>query len=236
MITEAHHVVVVEDEPVTRSKLGNYFAEAGYRVSEASTADETRALLADDPADLLLIDINLPGEDGLALTREQRVRGNTGIILVTGRTDEIDRIVGLEMGADEYVTKPFNARELLARAKNLLRRVREGEQAPAQRLRFDGWTFYPGRRELTSDNGDPVNLTRSEFELLSGLVNHPGEVLSRDRLMTLVTHRAWEPNDRTVDVLVRRLRQKLETDARNPELIRTAHGEGYYFAGEVEPG
>lgn len=234
MPSNREHIVVVEDEPVTRAKLANYLTTAGYRVSETATADDTRALLARDPASLLFIDINLPGEDGLELTREQRSQSDAGIILVTGRTDEVDRIVGLEMGADEYVTKPFNARELLARAKNLLRRVHRGERPHTGVWKFADWTFDSARRQIAAPDGTELRLTRSEHELLAALVRNAGEVLTRDRLMMQVLRREWGPGDRTIDVLVRRLRQKLEHDPHDPHLIQTAHGEGYVFVAPVE--
>lgn len=227
------HIVVVEDEPVSRAKLAGYFKNEGYRVSEAANGGEMNAILDRDPADLLLLDINLPGDDGLVLAREQRGKSDIGIILVTGRTDEVDRIVGLEIGADDYVTKPVNFRELLARAKNLLRRTQAAraarrEDAP---VRFSGWLFDGVKRRLTAPDGGKVEITRAEYELLLAFTRHPGQVLSRDRLLDYITHRTWDPGDRTIDVLVRRLRQKIEADPKSPELIVTAHGEGYLFTG-----
>ena len=216
---------------MTRAKLAGYLEAAGHRVSEVADGLEMRRVMAEDPVDLLLLDINLPGEDGLELTREVRAHSELGIILVTGRTDDVDRIVGLEMGADDYVTKPFNPRELLARAKNLLRRTSAGgQQASPPMRRFVGWHFDVRTRRLTDPGGSRVALTRAEFELLAALTGRPGEVLSRDRLLDLITHRSWEPSDRTIDVLVRRLRRKIEKDPKAPEIIITAHGEGYVFA------
>ena len=226
------HIVIVEDDPVTRAKLAAYFTIEGYRVSEAEDGDEMRAILDDHPADLLMIDINLPGEDGLQLTREQRERSEVGIILVTGRTDSVDRIVGLEIGADDYVTKPFDQRELLARVKNLLRRVRR-PAVPAetgQVRRFLGWSLDPGNRTLRGSDGGYVDLTRAEFKALALLSANPGKVLSRDRLLHEMAHRDWDPSDRTVDVVIRRLRQKLGDNSRHPRIIVTSHGEGYLFA------
>jgi two-component system torCAD operon response regulator TorR len=221
----------VEDDAVTRAKLAGYLEVAGHRVSEAADGLEMRRIMVEDPVDLLLLDINLPGEDGLELTREVRANSEIGIILVTGRTDDVDRIVGLEMGADDYVTKPFNPRELLARAKNLLRRTSAGGRAGiAPVRRFVGWHFDVRTRRLTDPSGHRVALTRAEFELLAALTGRPGEVLSRDRLLDLVTHRSWAPSDRTIDVLVRRLRRKIEKDPKAPEIIVTAHGEGYVLA------
>ena len=234
MTTRPCHVLLVEDDEVTRAKLSGYLEAAGYRVSEASDGQEMWSALAGDPVDLLILDINLPGEDGLDLTRQVRGKSDIGIILVTGRTEDVDRIVGLEIGADDYLTKPFNPRELLARSKNLLRRTGLAASADGALKSFAGWQFHTRTRRLTSPGGDKVPLTRAEFELLSAFVERAGMVLSRDRLLTCVTHRSWEPSDRTIDVLVRRLRKKIEADPKDPELIVTAHGEGYVFAAEVE--
>lgn len=226
------HIVIVEDDPVTRIKLASYFKAAGYRVSEAEDGEEMREIIAETPADLLMIDIQLPGEDGLRLTLEQRAKSEVGIILVTGRTDTVDRIVGLEIGADDYVTKPFDQRELLARVKNLLRRVRQSTPAAPVPLfrKFQGWTLDLGSRALLSADGEFTDLTRAEFKALALLSGNPGKVLSRDRLLHEMAHRDWDPSDRTVDVVIRRLRQKLGDDSRHPRIIITSHGEGYLFA------
>lgn len=226
------HILIVEDDPVSRAKLAAYFNAEGYRVSEAEDGAQMRAILASHPADLLMLDINLPDEDGLILTREQRQHSEIGIILVTGRTDSVDRIVGLEMGADDYVTKPFNQRELLARVKNLLRRVRRplAAAAPKQVRRFGDWTLDLAARTLHGPGGGFVDLTRAEFKALAMLTANPGRVLSRDRLLYEMASRDWDPADRTVDVVVRRLRKKLADDSRHPRIILTSHGEGYFFA------
>lgn len=227
-----HHIVIVEDDPVTRAKLAGYFATEGYSVSEAMDGEQMRRIIDHHPADLLLIDINLPGEDGLKLTREQRERSDVGIILVTGRTDTVDRIVGLEIGADDYVTKPVEHRELLARVKGLLRRLDNGQKSsatPGTRT-FDGWTLDLARRTLRAENGTYVDMTRAEFKLLSALANNPGQVLSRERLLHEISRRDWDAGDRTVDVIVRRVRQKLNDNPRTPRIIMTSHGEGYFFA------
>ena len=230
------HVLIVEDDEVARTKLAGYLETAGHRVSEAVDGRELRRIMASDPVDLVLLDINLPGEDGLDLTRFIRASYDVGVILVTGRTDDVDRIVGLEIGADDYVTKPFNPRELLARVKTLLRRT-TAHAPPVSETKgfrtFSGWRFDTRSRRLVSPEGDRVALTRAEFELLNAMIAHPGTVLTRERLLGCITHRSWEPGDRTVDVLVRRLRRKLEADPKSPELIITAHGEGYMFADEV---
>ncbi|WP_070967586.1 two-component system response regulator TorR [Vibrio sonorensis] len=233
------HVLVVEDDIVTRSKLVGYFQNEGYRVSEASSGDEMRTLLSEQNVDLVMLDINLPGEDGLLLTRELRSQSDIGIILVTGRTDSIDKIVGLEMGADDYVTKPFELRELLVRVKNLLWRISlvnsgsEGHRTKEDTslIYFGDWTFDVQRRALCK-NGDPVKLTKAEYELLVALSSYPNQVLSRERILNMISHRVDAPNDRTIDVLIRRMRAKMEYDPKNPQIFVTVHGEGYMFAGD----
>ena len=227
------HIIVVEDEPVTRSKLSGYFEAEGYRVSEAEDGDAMWEILQGEPVDLILLDINLPGEDGLQLARSLRVKLDVGIILVTGRTDEVDRIVGLEIGADDYVTKPFNQRELLARVKILLRRIAAAQKVDLSICHFAGWTFDMPRRRLISPEGRIVSLTRAEYELLTALIRNPGVVMTRDRLLATITHRSWDPLDRTIDVLIGRLRRKIEKDPKAPALIITAHGEGYLFSGDA---
>ncbi|PWC31553.1 two-component system response regulator TorR [Azospirillum sp. TSO22-1] len=231
-------LLVVEDEAVSREKLAGYLTAEGFDVLTAEDGTAMRKLMRDYAVDLVLLDINLPGESGLTLARELRARSEIGIILVTGRADEVDRIVGLEIGADDYVTKPYNMRELLVRVRNLLRRT-AGVARPAAEasvFRFGGWSFAPERRRLEAPNGDLVKLTRAEYELLSALVGRPGVVLSRDYLMDQINHRIWAPNDRSIDVLVGRLRRKLEPDPRSPTIIVTAHGEGYVFTAEVTTG
>jgi len=230
-----YHLLVVEDEPVTRARLGAYFSTAGYRVTEVENAARMHRVLEDEAVDLMLLDINLPDEDGLVLAREVRAKSAMGIILVTGRSDEIDRIVGLEVGADDYVTKPFNPRELLARVKNILRRSEARDRSPpgAALKSFEGWTLDIRKRRLTDPRGAPVTLTRGEFEILSLLASQPGTVITRSRFIQHMTHRSWTANDRSVDVLIARLRKKLERGAASSELITTIHGEGYLFSAEV---
>lgn len=236
----SYHVLVVEDDVVTRSKLAGYFQNEGYTVSEAENGEQMRAILSEYSIDLVMLDINLPSEDGLMLTRELRSQSNIGIILVTGRTDSIDKIVGLEMGADDYVTKPFELRELLVRVKNLLWRISLVSEASSrdiqkeesgQLVRFGEWTFDVQRRSL-SCNGEPVKLTKAEYELLVALSSYPNKVLSRERILNMISHRVDAPNDRTIDVLIRRMRAKMEQDPKNPQIFVTVHGEGYMFAGD----
>ena len=229
------HIVIVEDDVVTRRRLAASLKQQMYRVSEAEDAASMEAILRRDPADLLLVDINLDGKDGLTITREQRAHSKVGIILLTSRTDQIDRIVGLELGADDYVTKPFDKRELFARIKNLLSRVHdirafEAEQAEAPSLRFGRWSLDRARRRLIDASGEVEHLTRAEYELLDAFAAHPGMILSRDRLLDLMQNQKWAPDNRTVDVLVGRLRRKIEPDPAHPEWIITIHGEGYMLA------
>ncbi len=223
------HILIIEDEPVTRATLTSYLEAQGYDVSEAESAQDAERVLAERPIDLMLVDINLPGKDGLRITREQRAKSNIGIILVTGRDDEVDRIVGLEIGADDYVCKPFNRRELLARIKNLLYRTGQAGHAAKKVYRFEGFAFDVHTRRLETGDGELVPLTRAEFEVLNYLVTRPGQVATRDAIMSRVTHRRYGANPRTVDVLVRRLRSKLDVDPSRPPIIATVHGEGYAF-------
>lgn len=232
-MSDLHHILVVEDDEISRAKLSGYLEAAGHRVSEAEHGAAMREILERDPAELILLDINLPGEDGLDLTRQIRNRSDIGIILVSGRTDDIDRVIGLEIGADDYIAKPFNPRELLARVKAVLRRTGISGQSAGPVKRFAGWSFDEVTRKLESGRKGRVPLTRAEYELLAAFVASPGLVLSRERLLNRITHRSWEPSDRTVDVLVRRLRQKIEDNPKVPEIIVTAHGEGYVFAAEI---
>lgn len=227
------HILVIEDEAVTRASLVTYLEAQGYDVSEAESAHEAEHVLAEKAIDLMLVDINLPGKDGLRITREQRAKSDIGIILVTGRNDDVDRIVGLEIGADDYVCKPFNRRELLARIKNLLYRTGQAGHAVKQVYRFDGFCFNIQTRRLETEDGEPVPLTRAEFEILYYLVSRSGQVATRDALMSRITHRQYGTNPRTVDVLVRRLRAKLDADAVRPSVITTIHGEGYAFTPTV---
>jgi two-component system torCAD operon response regulator TorR len=228
------HIVIIEDEPVTRTTLAEYLISHGYTVTAFDSAERAETMLDSDRADLLLVDITLDGKDGLQITREQRARSDIGIILTTSLSDDVDRIVGLELGADDYVCKPFNRRELLARIKNLLRRTEAQRRLSRQTLRFHGFTFAFATRQLTGPDGQPIRLTRAEYEVLAELLRHPGAVLSRERLMTVITHRQEHPDARTVDVIIRRLRTKLEEDPGAPRLITTAHGEGYVFTATLD--
>lgn len=222
-------VLVVDDDLTARLRLAAYLRKEGYRVDQAGDGHEMWQALAREPAALILLDINLPGQDGISLARELRARDpGIGIILVTSRDEDIDRIVGLEVGADDYVTKPFNPRVLLARAKTLLRRAAVSAPAPAAGpLRLGVWRLDPSARCLLPDSGAEVPLTRGEFVVLQMLAASPDAVVSRDQLSRAVSGRDWSPNDRTIDVLVRRLRAKLDAADAVASLITTVRGEGY---------
>ncbi|MFD2642837.1 response regulator [Pseudomonas japonica] len=230
-------VLIVDDDPLIRDLLHAYLSQEGYDVHCADTAEGAEAFLARHAVDLVLLDIRLPGKDGLTLTRELRVRSEVGIILITGRNDDIDRIVGLECGADDYVIKPLNPRELVSRAKNLVRRVRCAQAAqPAvghTLKQFADWALDSDRRRLIDPAGGETLLTHGEFQLLSVFLRNSGHTLTRDQLMDQIRNREWVPNDRSIDVLVGRLRRKLHDDPAEPQLIITIHGTGYLFTASV---
>jgi len=232
-------VLIVDDDPLIRDLLHAYLSQEGYDVHCADTAEGAEAFLARQAVDLVLLDIRLPGKDGLTLTRELRVRSEVGIILITGRNDDIDRIVGLECGADDYVIKPLNPRELVSRAKNLVRRVRCAQAvqpaATSQHTlkQFADWALDSDRRRLIDPQGGETLLTHGEFQLLSVFLRNSGHTLTRDQLMDQIRNREWLPNDRSIDVLVGRLRRKLHDDPAEPQLIITIHGTGYLFTASV---
>lgn len=230
-----YHILVVEDDDVTRMTLSSYFVEAGYRVSEAKDGEAMRERLSAGPVDLIMLDVNLPGDDGFSLLREIRRRSEVATIMVTAKTDSVDRILGLELGAHDYVTKPFNTRELLARAKNLIRltRARPVVTETEDRLTFDGWTLDRPARQLTAPSGEDVALTRAEFDLLAALASHPGRAMTRETLLEHVSHRDADPYDRTIDVLIGRLRAKIEDNPKKPRRLITMHGIGYLFVPSV---
>ncbi len=227
-------LLIVDDDLVTQARLNAYFVQEGYRTLLAQDGDSFWQSLSGNVVDVVLLDVNLPGRDGLSLARDLRARDpGIGIILVTSRNDDIDKVVGLEVGADDYVTKPFNPRELLARVKSLLRRTLDHRPQLDEAFGFAGWTLNLPKRRLTDSGGREVSLTRGEFEVLSLLVRHAGESISRDRLSLAVSGREWDPNDRSIDVLVRRLRAKLDDEIQPESLIATIRGEGYRLA--VDP-
>ncbi len=237
-MNDSAHILVVDDQQEICDVVQEYLTGEGYRVSTAHDGGGMRRVMSQSPVDLVILDLMLPGEDGLTLARSLRSESGVGIIILTGRGETVDRIIGLEMGADDYLPKPFHLRELLARVKSVLRRVqsRTGESPHPTRMRarFSGWSLDLSSRELVSPSGEEVRLTTGEFDLLAAFVNNANQVLSRDRLLDLARNREAGPFDRTIDVQVGRLRRKLEDDPQNPSLIKTVRGSGYIFTPPVE--
>ncbi len=232
------HILIVDDQQEICDVVQEYLTGEGYRVSTAHDGAGMRRVLSQSPVDLVILDLMLPGEDGLTLARALRSESGIGIIILTGRGETVDRIIGLEMGADDYLPKPFHLRELLARVKAVLRRAHDrggdSPQPTRSRARFAGWTLDISSRELQSPGGEQVRLTTGEFDLLAAFVNNANQVLSRDRLLDLARNREAGPFDRTIDVQVGRLRRKLEEDPQNPAMIKTVRGSGYIFTPTVE--
>jgi two-component system OmpR family response regulator len=235
----APHILVIDDDPDMRDLVVEYLGKNDMRVSARASGREMFELIDSEPIDLVLLDLKLPGEDGLRLARELRERATLPIVLLTGRNEEADRVMGLELGADDYVTKPFSPRELLARVRAVLRRYRVQATLPerdsARRaFRFSGWELNLRTRRLTSADGNPVELSNGEFSLLCAFCRAPQRVLTRDQLLSMSRLHEAEVFDRTIDVQVRRLRDKVERDRANPTLIVTERGAGYRLACDVE--
>jgi two-component system phosphate regulon response regulator OmpR len=235
-MTYAGCVLVVDDDRAIREMLAEYLAGHGYRVVQAEDGESMRAQIERQAPDLVLLDLRLPREDGLSLARHLRERYDVGIIMVTGSGEVVDRIVGLEVGADDYVTKPFDPRELLARMKSVMRRI-QSQPAPGataisatpKRTAFGRCQLDLASHQLFDEAGGEVCLTAMEFDLLQIFANNPGKALSRDKILNLTRHRDWEPFDRSVDIRIARLRRKIEPDPENPRFIRTVRGVGYMF-------
>ena len=235
---QGEHIVVVDDDPQLCTMVERYLSAEGLRVSTVPSAESFWTLTESDPPDLALIDVRLPGEDGLSVARKLRERFSVGIIMLSSKGDATDRIIGLEIGADDYLPKPFELRELLARVRSVLRRAQPARDsgAPRSLRNFSGWTLDLGMRELLGPRGERETLSNREFELMRLLTSRPRQVLSRNVIMDQVFHREWEGLDRTVDILIHQLRTKIETDPKNPTLIRTVRGAGYVLATEVSSG
>lgn len=228
-------ILVVDDDDELRALLQTYLGEQGFVVKTVAEGAAMRAAMAVESFDLVILDIMMPGDDGLSLCRELRAKSRIPILMLTARGDELDRIIGLEMGADDYLPKPFHPRELLARIRSILRRVQElAGEGPAREFRFGGWTLDLGARHLVGADGVAVPLSSGEFRLLQALVENANRVLSRDRLMDVLSGREAGPFDRSVDVMISRLRRRLGDDGREPEIIKTVRNEGYLFAAKVE--
>ncbi len=228
-------VLIVEDDPQVRDMLTEYLSAHGYEVTQVDGGAAMRAALARGVPDVVLLDITLPGEDGLTLARYLRERYDLGIIMVTAAGEVVDRIVGLEMGADDYLAKPFDPRELRARLKSLLRRCqnraeeRRQSASSARRVAFGRCQLDLDSRRLFDASGQEIPLTSMEFDLLKVFAEHPNQVLTRDRILTLTRNRDWEPFDRSIDIRIARLRKKIEADSEKPRIIRTVRGAGYMF-------
>ena len=237
-MTTVPHILVVDDDPMICSLLERFLSDEGFSVNTAASGAEMRRRMADEPVDLVILDVILPGEDGFEIARSLRRVSDVGIIMLTSKVETSDQVVGLETGADDYVPKPFDLRVLLARVRSVLRRRRAARHAPKSEDRktakFAGWRLDFGARELTSPQRERVRLTNAEYKLLAVLVGRAGEVLDRDELLSAVADRRWTPYDRSIDVLVAQLRQKIEADPKSPRMIKTVRNAGYTFVVEVE--
>ena len=233
------HILVVDDDADLRRMVADYLNDYEMRVTGVADGPAMRDVIAREAVDLVLLDLKLPSEDGMNLARELRAASSVPIIILTGRKDEVDRIMGLELGADDYLTKPFNLRELLARIRTILRRAQahpaaHGEGRAPRALRFGEWELDTRSRRLTSNDGERVELTHAEFALLSAFLGAPERILSREQLLELSRGNDENAFDRSIDVQILRLRRKIESDPSRPKLIRTERGTGYFFNAQVE--
>lgn len=238
------HIVVCDDEPDIRDTIAEYLERHGFAVTKADAGPALRALIGRTPIDAVILDIRMPGEDGLSLARYLREHSGVAIIMLTGSAEIVDRVVGLEIGADDYIAKPVDPRELLARLKAVLRRTlwRENEAPiPAERARtaeadapsaiqFGSCRFHPDSHKLFNADGVEIALTAMEFQLLKVFAAHRGRVLNRDQLLELAHDRGWDPFDRSIDIRISRLRKKIEADPSKPEVIKTIRGVGYLYS------
>ena len=237
-MSRSPHLLIVDDDREIRDLVARFLTRHGFRVDTAADGREMDRLLSAGRFDLLVLDLMLPGEDGLSLCRRLRAESGLPIIFLTALGEETDRIVGLEMGADDYLGKPFNPRELLARVKAVLRRAeglgrRPGDDTTGATLTFDGWCLDQAKRELRTADGVLTPLSSGEFDLLLAFAEHPQRVLSRDQLLDLTKGRSAQPFDRSIDVQLSRLRRKIEADPKDPALIKTVRNEGYIFTARV---
>lgn len=230
------HILVVDDEPELRDMIEEYLVQQGFAVTTAENGAAMRRVVAERPVDLVLLDIRMPGEDGLSLARFLRERYPVGIIMLTAADEVVDRIVGLEMGADDYLGKPFDPRELLARIKSVLRRLVSGvaQDAPAAAtvpagIRLGRCLLNLESHQLFGVDGEEIPITSMEFDLLKAFATHPNRVLTRDQLLDLAHNRDWDPFDRSIDIRITRVRRKIEDDPAKPQTIKTVRGKGYVF-------
>ncbi len=230
-----YQILVVEDEDVTRFNLRNLFEAEGYTVFEAVDGDSMAEQLRLNTINLVILDINLPGKNGLLLARELTDNKDLGLIFLTGRDSDIDKILGLEIGADDYLTKPFNPRELTIRARNILNRIGQTSNESLQSIvSFNQWTLDGNSRQMTSPEGEIIAIPRGEYRALNLLIKNAGKIITRQELIKEMTGRELRENDRTVDVTIRRLRKHFEFNPNTPEMINTIHGEGYRFVGKLD--
>lgn len=232
------HILVVDDDPEIRDLLQEYLTRNGYRTSAVGEGKGMWQAMENSQVDLIVLDLMLPGDDGLELCRNLRVNSKIPVIMLTAKGDDMDRILGLEMGADDYLPKPFNPRELLARIKTVLRRSSsipwdDEEEAQQQPISFSGWKLDPITRHLTGEDGLVVPLSGAEYRLLTVLLAHPNRILNRDQLLDLTQGRESDPFDRSIDVLISRLRKRLGDDPKTPNIIKTVRGEGYILSVKV---
>ena len=235
-MSDAQHVAILDDDPEIRSLLEQNLRSAGFEVSTASNGRDLKTILEHQTIDLIVLDLMLPGEDGLTICRELRAESNIPIIMLTAMTHEADRIIGLEMGADDYLTKPFSPRELVARIKATLRRQGMVTTQSEDRRRtavFEGWKLDVVRRELRDPDDVLVDLTSGEFDLLAALIERPNRLMTRDLLLDITKGRQADVFDRSIDITISRLRQKIEEDPKNPQFIKTVRGKGYIFSAEI---
>ena len=232
------HILLVDDESSLREPLADYLIRQGYKVQQASDASIARSLLNAYDFDIILLDIMMPGEDGLSLCRFVTDKTDIPVIFISAKTEETERIIGLELGADDYITKPFSPRELVARIKVVLRRAEKGGQKQVATsggvYQFSGWTLKCDKRSLVDAEGVNISLSTGEYQMLLALVSRAGKVLNRDQLLDITQGREAHAFDRAVDNQISRLRRKIETDPKNPEIIKTVWGGGYVLAGEVK--
>ncbi|MFB0979784.1 MAG: two-component system response regulator ArcA [Alteromonadaceae bacterium] len=229
------HILIVEDEDVTRFNLRNLFEAEGYQVSESTDGESMDTQLKKNTINLVIMDINLPGKNGLLLARELTNNNDLGLIFLTGRDSDIDKILGLEIGADDYLTKPFNPRELTIRARNILNRIGQTKNETEKAvITFNEWSLDGNSRKMTAPDGQVLAIPRGEYRALRLLIENTGQIVTRQQLIKEMTGRDLRSNDRTVDVTIRRLRKHFESVPDAPELINTIHGEGYRFIGSVD--
>lgn len=236
-MTEAGHILVVDDEAEVCALIARCLKPGGFAVDAAHSGADMNRLMARSTYDLVILDLNLQGEDGLELLRDLRQSRDVLVIIVTARGEPVDRVVGLELGADDYVSKPFEPRELLARVRSVLRRIKAPCEAThvseKSQLRFHGWRVDLQARVVHSPDGEMVELTTAQFDVLSALARHPNRALTRDQLLDLARDRTSTPFDRSIDVHIGQLRKRIEVDRKNPQIIKTIHGIGYMFCGNV---